>query len=168
MTTATKPRARRKACAAPAPAPVILEKTPERLELEAHLVRQLKTRCGRQGHSPKAPQVGSLQHSYAFSARALDELGLVGTRRVSCWSNDSYASLCGRFMMIARDEHDEQNTPMRLRFGYDLSRTELWADGKLVATTRNGYLAANWLVMKMHGRAALSQDLLPYPRPQLP
>ena len=163
MTTATKRRVRRKVCEVPA----AVEKPAERLALEAHLVHQLKTRCGRQGPSPCAPSLGSLQDTYAFSARALDELGLVGTRRISCWVLDSFASLCGRFMMLAREEHEEHGTPMRFRTVLGLHRFELWADGKLVATTKNSYLALNWLVMKTQGRSALHLPLHPG-KPRLP
>ena len=158
MTTATKPRVRRKVCT-PAVAPVP-EKSPEAQARDDRLVRLLKTRCGRVGHSPVAPTLSSLQRNFGFKEKDLEKLGLVGCRRVTCFAYDSFASHCGRFMLIARDEHVEQNMPMRLCFGFDLSRTEMWADGKLVAKTTNMSQAVNWLMLKMHGRAFLTESLL--------
>ena len=74
--------------------------------------------------------------------------------------NDSYASKCGRFLVIARDEYMEFNIPIRIQIDKDLYRKELWADGELVAKTRNDHLAVNWLVLKTKGADYLSESLL--------
>ncbi len=124
------------------------------------LIRRLKARDGRQGRSPDAPWIGGLQDNYAFSERDYDELGIVGARRLSALINDSYASKCGRFLVIARDEYMEFNIPIRIQIDKDLYRKELWADGELVAKTRNDHLAVNWLVLKTKGAGHLSEPLL--------
>ena len=73
-------------------------------EKKERLVTLLKARWGRSGRSPEAPMVESLQRAFGFAERAWDQLGVVGARRVSCFGSDSFASLCGRHQVIARDE----------------------------------------------------------------
>ena len=129
--------------------------------LEQQLLKRLRTRDGRSGRSPEAPMIGSLQRNFGFSARKFDDLGIVGTPRISLFVNDSFVSTCGRFLVIARDEFAENNTPFRLRTpGACLYRQELWADGNIVAKTQNAYFAMNWLMMKVKGAGFINELVL--------
>ena len=166
MSTATplNSKAQEPACGAAA-----LGRDPQAEALEQSLIKRLRNRDGRTGKSPDAPMVGSLQSRFGFAARSFDELGIVGTPRISSFANDSFASSCGRFMVIARDLYAENQTPMRLRSpGVDTYRQELWADGKLVAKTANGNFAVNWLMMKVKGAGFLDEALLKQSAASLP
>jgi hypothetical protein len=78
------------------------------------------------------------------------DLKIRGERRISCWVHDTFHSLDGRFKIVTRNEHVEHNTPYRLRFGSEqMYRTELWADGVLVAECTCLNLAINWLLLKI-------------------
>lgn len=104
--------------------------------------------------------VASFQRQYAFAERSLERLGMTGERLVSCFVYDSFSSSCGRFRVVSRNEYVEHAVPMRFRGRIDPTRVELWCDGRVVGVTKNLVFAVNWLVLKMHGRGFMTEQLL--------
>lgn len=126
---------------------------------EAALIQEMQAPVAHKHRAAACLKYG-IRRQLAMKQRDLRALGLVGCRRISAWMMDSFASLDGRFRVLARDERVEGRLPYRLSVpGFFSTRYELWSDGRLVAESQDLAQAINWLVLKVKGRQALNAGL---------
>lgn len=89
-----------------------------------------------------------LQDKLAFQERNYDMLGLTGRKTVSCFVDDTFDSLCGRFSVVSTDPL--RALPMRLRSpGLDCHFYSLRVDGKEIGKTGSYHAGLNWLIKKV-------------------